>query len=334
MQFDHVQSTLKNFISPQLNKLISKPFLLLFISVGVFITLLINYEIDAPSLIASTAGAFFGTASAFLFNITDIQNRVRSNNKAALRKAEYLINKIYTNNREINSYIYRCLKKNNISTCKWEKIGLYDNFFAIPEIDMQSMLFLIENLKEYSLFFVAQTYINEQIFALIPGKFSAGYLITDNEKFYFVDKAKKRLQTIELKKTQMNNLKKYFNFSLNKNIEQNIITLVKSLSLEQLQFITFITGHINNILDNILLVYAENKDLLHILGERNKKYGTYIDKTENIKYKDERELKDILGERLFLDIEILTKRFVQTSRALSKHCRIAAKNINDFLQDY
>lgn len=330
------QNLLVNSLITWLKKIFSNPFLLLSLGIVAFITFSITYRIDIPSLVASTAGAFFGTASAFLFNITDAQNRARSENRAALKKAEYLINKIFTNNEEINSYICHCLKKRNSTICEWEKIGFYDNFFAIPEIEIKSLLFLIEHIKEYSLFYTTFK-VDKKILHAIPSYSPTGYILTDDNALYYVEKARNKLKKLKTEEKSILKLKQQFAEPLEKIKSQQsapLSILIESLSLEQLQTISTLTGYTTNILDNILLVYAKNKDLLHILGERNKKYGFYIDKTENATYKTDQELKNLLGERIYLDIETLTQRFVDCSKDLAKHCKVAADDIHEFLKNY
>lgn len=120
------------------------PFFLFFILPTIsFIFLIIIFKTN-NNLVASAAGAFFGTAAALFLNISYSYKKMKLKNCSSLRKAEYLIDKILRNSNEIKKDLDRYSEIQNGVVYEWEKVRRYDNFFSIPEIKIQELMFLVD----------------------------------------------------------------------------------------------------------------------------------------------------------------------------------------------
>lgn len=124
--------------------MLCEPLLLFFVSVIAFIILVIKFKTD-NILVASAGGAFFGTAAAFLLNISYLKMKTKLKNISSLRKSEYLIEKILKNNIEIKSDMDKYLTIANGTVYDWEKIRRYEHFFPIPEIQIKDLTFLVDH---------------------------------------------------------------------------------------------------------------------------------------------------------------------------------------------
>jgi len=87
-------------------------------------------------------------------------------------------------------------------------------------------------------------------------------------------------------------------------------------------------------LDSVLRACTENQVLRHILERRNQDFDFYLDKTIDRDKVSKGDLKNIIGTRLFQQLQQYTEALIRKNENLLESCENAKEKINNFLNNY
>lgn len=295
--------------------------------------LIIGSNKPLSDLFISISSSGFGALAAFYFNIFQSNTEVKRKNITSLKKAEYILVKYYTNNKLINNSIYKSLKESSSTHINdWEKIGLIDNKFPMLDLDVQSLLFLINFNHEFGLYYFSQfgVNINKEIMHI---HHQYAYIITDSEQLFLLDRNKYKYYLIKISIDKFRNL--LFELKVQGSLHNQLpICIFENISYEQQQIIISNSGYTYNLLDKILLAYSENEEIIKIIGIRNAKYSAYIDKIQNKAPRNKQELLEILSPKLTNELAAYTHTLIETSNSVVYDCMNASVAIREFLDTY
>jgi hypothetical protein len=288
---------------------------------------------DLGNFIISIFSTGFGALAAFYFSAYQARNDSKNKCMSSLHKAEYILNKYSANNKIIKEYIDLFLSDESIEyVCDWERIKILDNKFPILEIDIQTLLFLVDYNQKCGIYVLEK--FDKKICEYTDFiKHSLAYIFTLDEKVYFYEKKKSRYYEFILSKEMFYRLLNELHIPTLDNFKVPSC-IVDKISHEQQQIIIFNTGYTFNILDKILLAISENAEMMRILGERNQKYSMYLERIEKGNYKSIRELKSLINPRLYDELKLLTQRMLEVNKNTIYDCENAASVIAEFLEVY
>lgn len=299
---------------------------------GFFLYLLLSSNKPLTDFFIATFSSGFGALAAFYFNIYQANQELKKRNISSLKKAEYILAKHYTNNKIINDFVKKVSKESPGSINDWDKIGIIDNKFPILEIDVQSLLFLIDFNHEFG-FYYFSTFGIDIDSELRNIHHIYAYIITQSKQLFLLDKSKSKYFQIVISKDKFNNLTS--ELDIKDSSSYNLPACIfERITYEQQQLIIGNTGYTHNLLDKILLAHSENEEIMNIIDIRNNKYSIYIEKTQNKTYKSQQELIGILTPKLYSELEKYTRMLIETNNSVIYDCMNASVAIGEFLETY
>lgn len=131
----------------KIGKALHEPFYIFLIITTLIFILILIFKANINVFFTTAAAAFFGAGAAFFLNTFHSKKKQRLNNIASLIKAKYCISEILKLNEGINKCIRDKIDKPNSLLFEWEKISAYDSFFFLLNIDVENLVFLLEDKK-------------------------------------------------------------------------------------------------------------------------------------------------------------------------------------------
>ena len=114
---------------------------------GAFI--IIKYQIKSADWIVMFS-SFSGAFLAFIFSFILYEIKAESVKKSSLHKAKYIIDKISKFNAQILEYIKQHREKSKYESVEpgWVKIPRYMELSSLPEVDFDSLIFLVDKHEQ------------------------------------------------------------------------------------------------------------------------------------------------------------------------------------------
>lgn len=139
---------IKKFSSFRIYKTIFEPLHLFLIGLLLIIGILLyQNNINVNIFLTSISASFVGAGSAFFLNTFYSRKKKRIENIASLEKTKYIIDVILKFNKQIKDHIDKCKSIPIEDFFEWEKITEYNDLFLSPNVDVQNLLFLLEDEK-------------------------------------------------------------------------------------------------------------------------------------------------------------------------------------------
>ncbi len=142
-------STLKEKLHlKKICKSLSKPLCIALIVVILVFVLALIFTSNINSFITVGVATFFGAAAAFCLHIWHDKSKQKLKNEASLVRTEFVIDAISSIHNSVNKHM-EDWQSARYSVCfSWEKIQRYDFSSWYPNIDVERLLFLLEDNKD------------------------------------------------------------------------------------------------------------------------------------------------------------------------------------------
>jgi len=114
----------------------------------------------------------------------------------------------------------------------------------------------------------------------------------------------------------------------------HLSVLPHKIGTENLLFLLDCNKKGKETLDSIYLVLMQHQTIVNVLESRNCWYSSYLDKIGNRDEIPKYELKNIIGLRMFADLENYTKHLIKSNSEMLGDCNAAENKICDFIKNY